>query len=259
MYPVLLFASAILTLLLAAAGWCQYRRKLYAYAELGIIHSPIPAIELEQLDPIFAPAELGPGLQSEAYVLGGVVLGGTSEKESWILAALSKRASAMFEFGTATGLTAYLWAKNSAADARVVTLTLPSADSSTYAHGAGDVEAARDVALRESVGSTFYYTGTPVEAKITQLYGDSKELDSAAYAGHFDLIFIDGSHARSYVESDTGKALRMIRPGGLILWHDYMPYRDEVRGVFEFLNHLSGQLPLRRVPSTRLVCYRAPL
>lgn len=36
-----------------------------------------------------------------------------------------------------------------------------------------------------------------------------------------DAVWIDGDHSRAVVENDTALALSLIRPGGIICWHDY--------------------------------------
>lgn len=36
----------------------------------------------------------------------------------------------------------------------------------------------------------------------------------------FDLVFIDSDHHTEFVERDTRLALRCVRPGGVIAWHD---------------------------------------
>ena len=68
-----------------------------------------------------------------------------------------------------------------------------------------------------------------------------------------DVVFVDGSHGYSYVVSDSGKALRMVRPGGLVLWHDYSP---ESAGVFRALNELARRVPLTHIQGTTLVAFR---
>ena len=57
--------------------------------------------------------------------------------------------------------------------------------------------------------------------KITQLYGDSGTFDFSPYYGKVDVMFVDGAHSYEYVLSDTEAAYKMVKPGGLILWHDY--------------------------------------
>jgi hypothetical protein len=257
----LLVASGILLILLAVAAYRISRLRILLrsmQAGAGTLDCPIPTIELEELDPLFRRDELGFTRDCEIQFIGGVVMGGTTDTESWILAALARRAGRMFEFGTATGRTTYLWARNSAADARLVTMTLGPDQLGDYTAAAADSKALSDIALSESCCSRFYYSETPVEYKVTQLFGDSKRLDDTPFAKQFDLIFIDGSHAYSYVKSDTEKALSMLKDGGLLLWHDYRPCWKDTADVYRYLNELKSVLPLRRIQGTALVCYRAP-
>lgn len=37
----------------------------------------------------------------------------------------------------------------------------------------------------------------------------------------FDLAFIDGDHSKEAVESDIAKCLEVLKPDGLIAFHDY--------------------------------------
>lgn len=39
--------------------------------------------------------------------------------------------------------------------------------------------------------------------------------------GGFDAVFIDGDHGREAVTHDTWLAWSVVRPGGLVIWHDY--------------------------------------
>lgn len=220
---------------------------------------PIPLGEVGELDPDLAPqGDMGVGLAGEVSFMAPVGSAASpSELELWVLCALAKKARLIFEFGTCTGRTAYLLARNSPPDARVVTLTLPPQARATYQGGSGDATREARAAIDESRFDTFFYSGKPDAGKIRQLLGDSKAFDESEYAGRCDLIFVDGSHARSYVESDSEKALRMLAPGGVILWHDYRgPKR--IPGVYQALNTLARRLPLRLLRGTSLVCYRAP-
>jgi predicted O-methyltransferase YrrM len=217
--------------------------------------APSEVSEAFQLDP-----KLGylPSRAEVAHVCLGPqsVVGVTSDYEAWILAVLAKRSHLMFEFGTCTGRTAYLWARNSPRDARVHTLTLDPAEVDQYRPGIADAARDESDALAETLDKRYLYTGTDVESKVVQLYGDSKAFDESSYLGRCDLIFVDGSHARSYVESDSQKALKMIKPGGIILWHDYRsPHRSA--GVFHTLNALGAHVSLLQIEGTSLVAYRA--
>jgi predicted O-methyltransferase YrrM len=220
---------------------------------------PVRKVTLAELDPVFVPDELGPTTRTEVTFMGqgGWVVGGTTEYEAWILAVLAKRSTLLFEFGTCTGKTASLWARNLPPDGQVVTLTLAPENLAAYTASAGDDAVATDTAHRESRFTRFRYSGTDVEHKVVQLFGDSKQFDETPYLNACDVVFVDGSHAYSYVVSDSSKALRMVSPGGLVLWHDYRGPR-EVRDVYRALNELSRTLPLVHIADTTLVAYRRP-
>jgi hypothetical protein len=72
------------------------------------------------------------------------------------------------------------------------------------------------------------------------------------------VVFVDGSHAGSYVRSDSRNAMRMVEPGGVILWRDYRGRRGVCRDVFHYLNQLGTTLSLVRLAVTRSVTWRAP-
>jgi predicted O-methyltransferase YrrM len=223
---------------------------------------PIPSVSLTALDAIFQSGPLGASIETEVHFVGGAgavrIPGATSDTEAWILSVLAKRAHLMFEFGTCTGRTAYLWARNSPSNARVVTITLRREDVTAYRRASGDNDNDVQHALDESAFDSFLYTNTCVADKVQQLFGDSKGLDESPWAAQCDLVFVDGSHAKSYVASDSAKALRLVRPGGVVLWHDYRGPRA-APGVYDALNELALQLPLVHIAGTSFVVYRRPL
>jgi hypothetical protein len=206
---------------------------------------PIQPVLPEVVDPIFAPGEMGPSRDTEVSFMGRgpyVVEGGTTDSEAWILAVVAKRAKLLFEFGTCTGKTAYLWARNAPANARVVTITLAPDDVADYKSESSDDVKDQEYAVRESSHTSF---------------GDSKALDVSPWASQCDVVFVDGSHAYSYVVSDSAKALELVRPGGLVLWHDYAGPKHSP-GVYRALNELAERLPLVRIQGTALAAYRRP-
>jgi predicted O-methyltransferase YrrM len=221
---------------------------------------PIAAVMPHEIDPVFAPGPYGPTLETEvAYVGRGPysVAGGTSDAEAWILAVLAMRAGRLFELGTCTGKTAYLWARNTPDESRVITLTLPPDGRTTYSTDSKDDRRSVTFALEESSFSEFLYSGTIAEPKVEQLFGDSKTFDFSPWAGTCDVVFVDGSHAYSYVVHDTQKALELVRPGGLVLWHDYAGPRH-CPDVFRALNELAARIPLVRIKGTTIVAHRRP-
>jgi hypothetical protein len=219
---------------------------------------PIRRVQPSEVDPVFTLTPHGPCLDTVVRYSAAIgVHGGTSDREAWILAVLATRARTVFEFGTCTGKTTHLLAMNSPPDATIHTLTLAQGQDGAYAKAPGDNPHDTRAALREGSTETFVYTGTPEARKVRQHFGDSKAFDHAPLKGACDLIFIDGSHAYSYVVSDSRKALAMLAPGGLILWHDYRGW-FKPRGVSKALHELSREIPLVQVAGTSLVAHRKP-
>jgi predicted O-methyltransferase YrrM len=255
----LLLLAEVVTIGLLVWAAAYARRLRIRHGHRGLFRRyPIGEVQLDAVSPRFLMTGAGPTRDAEVVFVGhGLmkVLGATTDTEAWVLSVLARDATEMFEFGTCTGRTTYLWARNSDPEAKVTTLTLAPGQEGSYAAAPGDRGLENRVALREIHAGPFLYEGTDVAAKVTQLYGDSKAFDEGPYVGRCDLIFVDGSHAASYVRSDTEKALRMLRPGGLLLWHDYSPH---VPGVFDTLTDLARRLPLMHLGGTTLVAYRAP-
>jgi SAM-dependent methyltransferase len=116
----------------------------------------------------------------------------------------------------------------------------------------------------------------PFDGRGTHLPGDTQPLFAAnlkrhgvagrvvAYRGTaaeflpnfppvFDLVFIDGAHDRQSVESDAALAAAVLRPGGLLVFHDYG--RTEDPGVTEAVDGLlaGGAKLLSRLESLAVV------
>lgn len=89
--------------------------------------------------------------------------------------------------------------------------------------------------------------------RILLLEGDSRTFDLTQLYGQMDLVFVDGGHTQEVIASDTGNALKMVRPGGVIVWDDYGDYFPDVR---DCLDALSGTHPLYRDKKTNLVVHR---
>ena len=254
----LLAALSFVAALVLAVGHLRHRAVRKQRNLFG--EWPIRRVPPEAVDPVLRPGPFGPTRDTEVAFIGRgpyVVDGGTSDAEAWILAVLAKRARRMFEFGTCTGKTAYLWARNSPPDAHVVTVTLAPDHLGDYKQEATDDPMDVQFALKESSHTAFLYSDSPVASKVEQLFADSKVLDVSPWAASCDLVFVDGSHAYSYVVSDSAKALELVARGGLVLWHDYAGPRH-ASGVYRALNELAQRLPLVRIEGTTLVAYRRP-
>ncbi len=248
----------IVLLLLSTAMFAQawYRLRVKLARQKGKPRgNKLRSLPIWEVDPLFEITPTGPSRSTEvAHVAAVRVVGGVSDLESWILCNLARRARNIFEFGTATGKTTYLMARN-APQARIVTLTLAPEQAERVGHDRGDDTASITAAKEESSFETFLYSGSDVEGRIEQLFGDSKTFDEEPYAGTMDLIFLDGDHTESYVRSDTRKAMRMLAPGGWLLWHDFRG-PDQAPGVWRALHEMNGDHELVHIQGTALVAYR---
>jgi predicted O-methyltransferase YrrM len=71
-----------------------------------------------------------------------------------------------------------------------------------------------------------------------------------------DAAFIDGDHSRNAVIADSILARNLMRPGGIIVWHDYDNSAVEVTEVLDRLVGIGW--PILRVTGTMLAFMRMP-
>jgi predicted O-methyltransferase YrrM len=158
--------------------------------------------------------------------------GHTTEFELKIISNLVRKINpdTIFEIGTFQGRTTLNMALNTHANAKIITLDLPSEGLSATAMEIEEGEVR--YVQKELSGERFI--GHPMATKIQQVFGDSATYSFDPYKNSIDLAFIDGSHAYEYVLNDSKKILSIMRPGGLIIWHDYTNWE----GVWTALNEL---------------------
>jgi predicted O-methyltransferase YrrM len=137
------------------------------------------------------------------------------------------RARNVLEIGTYDGNTALNLAANLRDGGCVTTIDLPPDWNGTFVYDVPNDH--WNVTDRQRIG--VQYRGTAYESRIRQVLGDSARIDWQALNPPFDMIFIDGCHFREYVKADTTNSLRCLRPGGVVLWHDYGDIRDVSRVV----------------------------
>ena len=159
----------------------------------------------------------------------------------------------IFEIGTFRGRTALNFALNSASDCTIFTMDLSEEERLQME---GPSMADQTIVTKSLTGIDYMDKG--VDEKISQLFGNSLTFDFSPYFGQMDLVFVDGAHHFDAVRSDTRNALKMIRPGGVILWHDwgnYGDYNDVIRGVFKEIDpqHIT------QIEHTQLAFYQSPV
>ncbi len=83
----------------------------------------------------------------------------------------------------------------------------------------------------DSIGSIGkFYLEAGLGHRVCQIYCDSRDWDISNYpAGFFDSVLIDGGHTTDVVTSDTFKACQVVRPGGIVMWHDFCPLPEVQR------------------------------
>jgi hypothetical protein len=187
--------------------------------------SRLPAVSLPELvdqsaGPLEITTSLFPEVTHSIAFIEAVALGVLLQKVG---------ARRVFEFGTNRGVSTTQLALNVGADGRVFTLDLPRQNRQTQfdIKYAGDMEVAQQREKADLIPAH-------CRARVTFLENDSAKFDESPYAGTMDAVFVDGAHVYEYVRNDSEKGWRMLRPGGVIFWHDFRPQTPDVmRYLFE--------------------------
>jgi predicted O-methyltransferase YrrM len=139
----------------------------------------------------------------------------------------------LFEFGTFTGETSVLLADAAPEGAVVHTVDLPEELDPEIG------------AIGQAFKDRPEYANTIVQHRV-----DLRSFDSEPFRGTVDFIFIDAAHDFNSVTKDSELALKMLRPGGCIVWDDYHPSQW---GTVKALNELRKSYPLIRIAYSRFV------
>jgi predicted O-methyltransferase YrrM len=146
--------------------------------------------------------------------------------EQQILAAMVRSTGSrrIFEIGTFDGGTTRLLAVAAGEEGTVHTIDLAPAEF--------DRTQFPDAFDGSMVGRKF--RDTDEAPRIVQLLGDSTTFDFSPWFGQIDLVFVDGGHDEVHGRADSLNALRMVRPGGLVVWDDFASFWwGLVKGIAE--------------------------
>jgi predicted O-methyltransferase YrrM len=158
----------------------------------------------------------------------------------------------VFEIGTFTGMTTYQIAQNCSKGTYIFTLDLPPNSTSQYEMSSMDRHVSSHFEGKLGTQTGCYFADKLGLYNIKQLWGDSATFDFSSFYHKVDLVFIDAAHDYENKKSDTKNALRMVKPGGIIIWDNY---KDPVNPYCtKFLSELN--LPLFSLKGTNLVIYR---
>lgn len=189
-----------------------------------------PGIDLSRVERLYSMPTPGGVYIEELAILCGIV-------------ALLKP-KRIVEIGTTEGRTTLNLALYSPPDAEIITLDLPP-DAPPVAPESGPDY--RQAGIAEP---GVLFRNHPLAAKIHLVLADSTSFNWSPYERSVDLVFIDGAHDYESVRKDSENALRIVRPGGVILWHDYANLAFP--GVTMCLNELRRRLPIFWLSGTRL-------
>ncbi len=133
------------------------------------------------------------------------------------------------EFGTRDGFGAVLCARSCAAN--IWSVDLP--DETSDAEGKSVHSSRERTALEgdNAIGTAdaprrvgWRYRQAGLESRVRQLPLDGETFDDRGFAdGFFDTVLINGGYTPGVVTDCTDKAIRLLRPGGLMIWHDFCP------------------------------------
>lgn len=230
------------------SGAPRRRRSLHALARQPLeaaaaeLLAALPEATVESLVDV---ASLPPVAASAAWAGRGSWSLGLTERLVLQALVVGREVATAFEIGTYNGGTTAVLAEAMGPDGRVVTLDLPAA-SFDATQSPVDLDGHR-------VGEI--WRASPAAHKVEQVLADSLTFDSSPWHGRCDLVLVDGAHDHEHGRRDTETALRLVRPGGIVLWDDFTPYwTGLVRGIVE---GVAGG-PLARLAGTDLGVLVAP-
>jgi predicted O-methyltransferase YrrM len=155
-----------------------------------------------------------------------------SEILPFLAAMASRRPQVVLEIGTANGGTLFLFTRIAAPDALLISVDLPGG-----AFGGGYPP------WKESLYREFPRS----RQSLRLLRADSHDPATVARVRQLlggrpvDLLFIDGDHSYDGVRADHRAYAPLVRPGGVIAFHDIVPGPDaDVGGVPRFWRELKS-------------------
>ena len=142
------------------------------------------------------------------------------------------KANRVVEFGTAEGRTALNIALHLPPGGEIITLDLPP------------------VPGRNEVG--FFYWDQPVRSKIKQIFVSVDAWDCRPYRASAELVFCDACDRMPGLAAEAYQAFSVVKPGGIILRHDY----STAEGPTRFWDWLARELPIFQIEGTVMLCLR---
>ncbi|PAW77229.1 MAG: hypothetical protein B9S32_12050 [Verrucomicrobia bacterium Tous-C9LFEB] len=220
----------------APISWVYRNSGLKARVYSRSLTPPVPSHPLgELLQQLNSDAPLRSPSATSFTLPEGVSSGPMPQRDQDMLIDLLTRLNpeTIFEFGTNWGVTTSYFVENT--NAKIWTLDICR---EMFGH---DLTGELTMVLSNKETGLAYRQLKASEGRVTQVFRDSLKLDwtETEYPATFDLILVDACHAYDFVKSDTEKALSKLRPGGLLLWHDFYPTVDMWPDVFTYVSEFA--------------------
>jgi cephalosporin hydroxylase len=120
----------------------------------------------------------------------------------------------ILEIGSESGGTFYLWCKLARLGGLKISIDKPDGDSGSWTYVDQEKLKARTALFKTWAPRVKVITGDSHEQKIWLDVGDILN------GQQLDLLFIDGDHSYQGVKSDYAMYRDLVKPGGLIAFHD---------------------------------------
>ena len=93
-----------------------------------------------------------------------------------------------------------------------------------------------------------------IRDRIELIIGDSATIDLSHLNSQMGLVLVDAGHSYDACLRDSALAMKLVRPGGIVLWDDYGDYWPGVKAAVETL---AETLHLSHVRRENYIVYRA--
>ena len=156
----------------------------------------------------------------------------TSEIKSLLNTVASIKPKTVLEIGTKNGGTLFLFTKVATQDGQIISIDFPDGHGGFYPNSRYN----------------FYKMFAVPPQQINLIKGDSHwqstkdELLQLVGSKKIDFLFIDGDHSFEGVKMDFEMYGPLVRPGGLVAFHDIKPTKENNwSGVIPFWSTIKGQ------------------
>ena len=148
----------------------------------------------------------------------------------------ARQPRSVLEIGTAGGGTLFLWCQAAHPQATIVSIDLPCG-----IHGGGYPK------WKSLVYKKFKQPRQTLKLIRGNSHSHKALQEVVAYLPNIDLLFIDGGHRYMDVLSDFYHFLFLVRPGGMIVFHDIVPHTDQTCQVDKFWQEIKGQFKTQEI------------